>query len=74
MTSTHWIEWLGGECPVPLDAVVQAKFRNGTKHTEQANWWAGGMGVNNWKHSATYPLADIVAYRIIPSKDPNNGE
>ena len=55
---TDWIEWKGGDCPVPPDTRVKVRFRNGTETTGPAGWWVwmlGSLGV------------DIVAYRVIGS-------
>lgn len=51
-----WIEWEGGECPVPRDASAQFKFRDGG----EGEWdLAGGM---RWSHAGSG--GDIVAYRL----------
>ena len=51
-----WIEWGGGECPVPENSRVDIKFRDGDVGLEQsANW--------DWIHLGY--RSDIIAYRII---------
>lgn len=61
-----WIEWRGGECPVPANSRVDIKFRDGDIGLEQsANW--------DWIHLGY--RSDIIAYRIIPEQPTNqNGE
>lgn len=53
-----WIEWEGGECPVP-DKVVRWRTRDGSEGQYRA-----GM-VSGWLHANPHPQ-DIVAYRVIP--------
>lgn len=52
-----WIEWAGGECPVPAGTKVQCRYRNGDTgqlyRAEGYRWNHAGNGV------------DIVAYRVI---------
>lgn len=53
-----WIEWAGGECPIPDDAEHEVKFRDGGKardHGAAMDW--------RWTHDG-YP-GDIIAYRIV---------
>lgn len=61
---TDWIEWNGGECPVPEDTLVRVRFRSGNEDDCPADilWWGRTSG--NLGH-------DIIAYRII--KDEDNG-
>lgn len=51
-----WIEWKGGDCPVPLDVVVEYKMRgdHGFAQTD--------AGEVRWEHKGL--LGDIIAYRI----------
>ena len=62
----EWIEWSGGNCPVPANSRVDIKFRDGDIGLEQsANW--------DWSHRGY--RSDIIAYRIIPEQPTNqNGE
>ncbi|HBK9907430.1 TPA: hypothetical protein LOL70_004806 [Salmonella enterica subsp. enterica serovar Infantis] len=56
-----WIDWHGGECPVPDDSLVEVKYRNGTvKPAEPARFyiWTNGYG------SCSTTDADIIAYRL----------
>lgn len=55
--SDDWIEWFGGECPVPMDTIVDVKFRSGeTRHSTPARMW-------RWVHTVKHQ-GDIIAYRI----------
>lgn len=58
-----WIEWKGGECPVPSAARVDYRLRNGvTIHDAIAECL-------RWHHDDDAPSADIVDYRLSqPSK------
>lgn len=62
-----WIEWGGGECPVPLENVVDIRTRNGA-HDEgfTAKFWAAGA-FDWWKHESTDHDLDIIAYRVVQS-------
>ena len=62
-----WIEWHGGECPVPPDTRVDVKFRDGDKwNSDPAN------GVS-WNHLDDG--RDIIAYRIAsPPEQPAPAE
>jgi len=51
-----WIEWEGGECPVPGGTRVEARFRNGVKGVNDAFCWDWGQASFDY---------DIVAYRIV---------
>ena len=52
-----WIEWHGGECPVPPDTIVEVKFRSGAIGLEHR---AGGYRWGQADHSS-----DIVEYRTV---------
>lgn len=54
--SDGWIEWNGGECPVPYDALVEVKFRNGRTNANPAD-------VQRWQ-DCTEPWS-IIAYRVL---------
>jgi len=58
-----WIEWGGGECPVPGDTQVEVMLRSGACLRNQPAKWL------DWKKSGH--SSDIIAYRII--KDTDNG-
>jgi hypothetical protein len=60
-----WIEWSGGECPVPVDAEVEIKFASGEYDDAlPAGRW-------DWRHismSGGKPsLGNIIAYRVVRS-------
>lgn len=58
-----WIEWRGGNCPVPVNSRVDIKFRDGDIGLAQsANW--------DWSHRGY--RSDIIAYRIIPENSDEN--
>lgn len=60
-----WIEWKGGEMPVPEGTKVDVKFRNGVvEYSISAGLFGTGVryaAVNWWNNSRYY---DIVAYRL----------
>lgn len=55
--NNDWIEWIGGECPVSEETIVDIKYRDGDIdlicHPLDCGW------------SHEYGAADIVAYRIV---------
>lgn len=57
-----WVDWAGGECPVPADTIVSMRYRNGvfgtTRRADEC-WWGSELG-EGYDGSA-----DIVAYRIV---------
>ena len=57
MDMKDWIEWSGGECPVPVDTKIEIERRNGTTENLKAGKWDG------W--SMAGHSTDIVAYRIV---------
>ena len=61
---SEWIEWAGGECPVPPNTLVEVKLRNGRTAVEKAK---------RFKWPYTLPvysqLYGIVAYRV-PGQQP----
>lgn len=52
---SDWIEWHGGDCPVPGDTLVQYRLRGGmeTVSAEELDW--------DWYDDSV----DIIAYRIV---------
>lgn len=52
-----WIEWTGGECPVPDGALIYVRFRDGHECP------AGDGRSLYWEHHGC--LGDIVAYRFV---------
>lgn len=63
---SDWVEWNGGICPVPTDAMIMTELRCGWKSSAPAM-----AGYHRWDHGRTpdSPLRanDIVRYRIIRS-------
>lgn len=72
-----WIDWTGGECPVPADSLVQAKTRSGSTYEALAGVFSGflGGGGDWWSHTENRPKIkyptenvrddDIIAYRVV---------
>jgi hypothetical protein len=60
---SEWIEWKGGECPVPPETIVDVKDRDGTI------WEAWPAGNHYWWHDTDFPMEEPVAYRIITNPD-----
>jgi hypothetical protein len=59
---TAWLAWLGGECPVGFDDLVDVRFDDGSQMTDCAgnfDWEILGLGV-----------ADIAFYRLTPADSP----
>lgn len=54
-TEKPWIEWKGGEMPVPAGTKVDVKFRAGSQDCRDAKDWY-------WFHHKV--ASDIVAYRL----------
>lgn len=69
-----WIEWGGGECPVPCGAMVDVKHRCGAVSENQQSWPKGhkesdvivnplsNAGQAFWRHENS--VMDIIAYRL----------
>ena len=53
-----WIEWNGGECPVPGDTLVEVKFRNSNR-TYKAS------PAKEWDWVIDHCAGDIIADRVI---------
>jgi hypothetical protein len=52
-----WIDWNGGECPVPSDTTVEVQFRNlSVSEATSADAWA-------WSHCDF--VGDILRYRVV---------
>ena len=65
---TDWIEWHGGECPVPPDTMVEVRYRSAILPISAADLACR----ENWdwqpsEHGLTGSF-DIVAYRVISEK------
>ena len=53
-----WIEWTGGECPVPKQTLVLIKWRVGGQSN---NWWPARE--YRWNHAPN--VSDIIAYMVM---------
>lgn len=61
---SEWIDWSGGECPLPAGSVHEVRFRSGeTKEDEFPETW-------RWNHEGV--SEDIIAYRY-KIKEPESG-
>ena len=56
MADDGWIEWGGGECPVPAVERIDIRFRGGTYEDYQPS--------EGWRWTHVGGAYDIVAYRI----------
>lgn len=64
-----WIEWGGGECPIPDCTIVEVRFRSGRQRRgdkAEEYIWTNGYG------ELSETGADIIAYRIIPENSDEN--
>lgn len=60
----EWVEWKGGERPVPPDTRVEVRFRNGASNfLSPAKDWT-------WKWQTPKHAYDIVGYRVV-SQEPD---
>ena len=64
-----WIEWNGGECPVPEGTLVDVRYRNGKENyhvkagvMEDSGGSAPDWSATRWSNWDTY--GDIIAYRL----------
>lgn len=78
-----WIEWEGGECPVPRGTIVDVRYRSGQVEKSACAWgWGSCPGTSEASSAAGAAFwendsieNDIIAYRIIPEQPTNqNGE
>lgn len=58
-----WIDWHGGERPVPPSAEVEVRLRGYPIDPERPN--AGAAAAYTWQHAEYLADYDIVAYRIV---------
>lgn len=73
----EWIEWKGGECPVPTGTLVDVKHRDGdwgiAKEAGRFNTGKGPGAAVHWDHSDSD--GDIIAWRLHqPEPTAWNGE
>lgn len=65
---SEWIEWSGGECPVPKGTVIDVKYRDGSERLgAPALTIDNGTGAAFWVRDDVDQ--DIVAYRLAPQVD-----
>ena len=63
MRDAEFIKWSGGSCPVPANAEVVVRYRDGTQMVSTALW-------HRWEHSSskdnryTDSGLDIVEYKL----------
>jgi hypothetical protein len=61
MSSSEWIEWSGGKCPVPDSTITEVRFRSETFETI-----TGRADYFGWEWPADDPYYDdITAYRVV---------
>ena len=60
---SEWIEWAGGECPVPSHSMIEVRCRNGTESLQDT---AENFDFH-WHH-LPHGL-DIIAYRMVKEKE-----
>lgn len=58
--ATDWIEWNGGECPLPRR--VEVRYRGGY---EQMRAVENSLDNTDWLHLPSDPEGDIIAYRVV---------
>jgi hypothetical protein len=65
-SENEWIEWAGGECPVPVGSTVQYRTRAGFESgvVVVPEWYARS---SVWAHDPPHydPDTDIIAYRVV---------
>jgi len=62
-----WVEWTGGECPVPFKTIVQIKLRDGAVERPRIAgfWMRTDDDRSYWQHEPNDHNNDIVAYRVV---------
>lgn len=76
-TEAEWIDWAGGECPVPGETLVEVRFRDGDEWLVVDGMEGpagdfcptGGPSTpnnDNWLHNGSD--CDIVKYRVVVSQ------
>ena len=64
-TADCWIDWHGGACPVPGDALVQWKIREDGEDGER---YTDARPAGEWVWDWDVEAADIVAYRVVKGR------
>ncbi len=63
---TDWIEWAGGECPVPADTRVFVQLRWETREGAESVPMADTADAWVWAHRQhPHHRGDIIAYRVV---------
>jgi hypothetical protein len=61
-----WIEWRGGECPVPNGTIVDVRMRREDEYGDTFT----NEPCDDWDWSHANGDSDIVAYRVVPPEPP----
>ena len=61
--SNNWIEWKGGECPVPKGTLVDVKHGDGSEHLNEPAGVALSAA-SSWGHHDGHTYSNIIAYRL----------
>lgn len=61
-----WIEWSGGDCPVPRETIVKVRYRDelGPEPSGNTRDWFMADRADAWRWSHMGNQHDIVAYRV----------
>lgn len=57
-TDACWVEWKGGECPVPIGTFMDIRLRDGSVFQRQ-------VVTNELRWSSIESSADIIAYKVV---------
>jgi hypothetical protein len=71
-TPGPWVDWNGGECPVPLSTRVDVMYRDGivaidviARHLCGSDSDLHSPESSCWQHNTASPCNDITAYRVV---------
>ena len=67
-TAGPWIEWTGGDCPVPLGTATFRRYRDGSETSEPVSRKTRYRRRKVWQHLGD--AHDIVAYRPARGEQP----
>ena len=62
-TADGWIEWMGGDCPVAGEVIVERRYRGSPDTIAKAK----AATYFDWSHDPHLPRSDIIAYRVVSS-------
>ena len=66
-----WIEWKGGECPVPPGTIVQIQYADETRErASKTSRVRADRFLDSWRHEHPHSL-NIIAYRVVGSSEIN---